>query len=376
MNNLDIIKANLLKKEESLQKYATKSKDAIRLHAKEEDIRPAFFHDVDTIIHSNPYSRYIDKTQVFSFLDNDHISKRVLHVQLVSKIARTIGRCLNLNEDLIEAIALGHDIGHTPIGHVGESILNKISLKELNIPFSHNVQSARTFMNLTKTNLSVQVLDGFLCHNGELLNNVYEPKKKTLEDFLYDYEHASKSLEYSKELVPMTLEGCVVRISDIIAYIGRDIEDAIRLGKLKRDELPTEITEVLGNTNREIVNNVILDIVNNSYGKNAVIMSKKVFDALNLLKNFNYKKIYNKANTEADLAYYETGMNNLFYNLLKDLETNKKESIIYKEFLNGISEDYIANTENKEIVIDFIAGMTDDYFVKMVDSVNKKILTE
>ena len=129
---LEKVKSNFLLKEKNLSKYATRSGDAIRL--KEEDlvneIRPSFYHDTDRIIHSMSYTRYMNKTQVFSFNTNDHISKRIIHVQLVSKIARTIGRSLNLNEDLIEAIALGHDIGHTPLGHPGEAILNEISMRE------------------------------------------------------------------------------------------------------------------------------------------------------------------------------------------------------------------------------------------------------
>ena len=244
----ETIKNNLLIKEEGLSKYATKSSDAIRLKPKKEDIRPPFFHDTDTIIHSNSYARYMDKTQVYSFYNHDHISRRMLHVQLVSKIARTIGRCLNLNEDLIEAMGLGHDIGHTPLGHTGEKFLNEISMKELGIPFMHNLQSVRNYMYLEREgngcNLTIQVLDGMMCHNGEMLENVYEPKPKTKEDFLKDYEESCKSAAYASKIRPMTLEGCVVRISDIIAYIGRDIEDAIILGKLKRSDIPENIKKV------------------------------------------------------------------------------------------------------------------------------------
>ena len=138
--NFDDIKKNLIERENSLSIHATKSTSSIRLKEETSDLRPAFFRDVDRILHSISYTRYMDKTQVFSFKDNDHISKRIVHVQLVSKVARTIGRCLNLNEDLIEAIALGHDIGHTPIGHVGEAILNEISQRELNEYFMHNVR--------------------------------------------------------------------------------------------------------------------------------------------------------------------------------------------------------------------------------------------
>ena len=378
MNTLDTIKNNLLTKEEGLSKYATKSSDAIRLKPKEEDIRPPFFHDTDTIIHSNSYARYMDKTQVYSFYNHDHISRRMLHVQLVSKIARTIGRCLNLNEDLIEAMGLGHDIGHTPLGHTGEKYLNEISMKELGIPFMHNLQSVRNYMYLEKEgkgcNLTIQVLDGMMCHNGEMLENIYEPQPKTKEEFLKDYEESCKSAAYASKIRPMTLEGCVVRISDIIAYIGRDIEDAIILGKLKRSDIPENIKKVLGDNNSEIINSIVLDIVKNSYGKNAIILSKEVFDAVNELKTFNYKNIYDYANTKEDLAYYKEGINKLYYYLLDDLNKNKENSKIYELFLCNMNKDYINNNDNKKIVIDFIAGMTDDYFISELKdiSVNKK----
>lgn len=375
MEVLETVKENLLKREENLSKYATKSSEAIRLYPKNEDIRPAFFHDTDTIIHSNSYARYMDKTQVYSFEEHDHISRRMLHVQLVSKIARTIGRCLNLNEDLIEAIGLGHDIGHTPLGHTGEKFLNEISMKELNIPFMHNLQSVRNYMYIENegngSNLTIQVLDGMMCHNGEMLENVYEPKKKTKEEFLKDFEESSKDYKYAAKIRPMTLEGCVVRISDIIAYIGRDIEDAILLGKLKRSDIPEDIKKVLGDNNRDIINSIVLDIVKNSYGKNAIVLSKEVFEAVNNLKTFNYKNIYDYANTKESLAYYKEGINELYYYLLDDLNKNKEKSKIYEMFLSNMNKDYVNNTENKKIVIDFIAGMTDDYFINLVSQIKK-----
>ena len=164
------VKENMLKIESKLQEYATFDKDAIRMQELEYDIRPNYFRDIDRIIHSLSYSRYIDKTQVFSLKESDHITKRMIHVQLVSKIARTIGRALNLNEDLIEAIALGHDIGHVPFGHTGEAILNEITYKEEKRYFNHNVQSVRTLMMIENhglgENLTIQTLDGILCHNG------------------------------------------------------------------------------------------------------------------------------------------------------------------------------------------------------------------
>lgn len=370
------IKNNFILKETNLSIYATKSSEGIRLYQEnlENDIRPNFYHDIDRIIHALSYTRYIDKTQVFSFNENDHISKRIVHVQLVSKIARTIGRALNLNEDLIEAIALGHDIGHTPIGHTGEKILNEISMRELGCMFNHNIQSVRNYLILENNgkgnNLTIQALDGIMCHNGEMLSNIYEPKLKTKQEFLYEYEKCYTDREILKKVRPMTLEGCVVRISDIIGYIGRDIEDAINLGVLKREEVPNNIKKVLGTTNREIVNTIILDIVTNSLNKPYIKLSDSVYKAIFDLKKFNYENIYNKANTEEELEFYRNGMNMLFKKYLTDLEEENKESEIYNLFINKMDSSYIENTEFKRIVIDYIAGMTDEFFVNAIKNLN------
>ena len=220
MDNLSQAKKNFLLVEDTLSIYATKSSESIRLKKLKEDIRPAFFRDIDKIIHSLSYTRYADKTQVYSFKENDHISKRIIHVQLVSKIARTIGRALRLNTDLIEAIALGHDIGHTPLGHAGESLLNEISLRELNENFMHNIHSVRFYMDVENSgkgiNLSIQTLDGIMCHNGEMLSNKYETMEKDVDEFLREYKESYTDKESFKKYRPMTLEGCVVRISDKI----------------------------------------------------------------------------------------------------------------------------------------------------------------
>ena len=368
------IKNNFILKENSLSPYATKSSDGIRIANEDSksDIRPNFYRDIDRIIHSLSYTRYIDKTQVFSFKQNDHISKRIVHVQLVSKIARTIGRALNLNEDLIEAIALGHDIGHTPIGHTGEKILNEISMRELNEMFNHNIQSVRNYLVLEKNgqgnNLTIQTLDGIMCHNGEMLSNIYYPNPKTKEEFIEEYEKCYTDKEILKKVRPMTLEGCVVRISDIIGYIGRDIEDAINLGVLTREDVPQNIKEVLGTTNKEIVNTIILDIVANSLNKPYIKLSDQVYQAIFDLKEFNYKNIYDKANTKEQLELYNEGMNRLYNKCLEDIKNNNTDSDIYKTLLNGMNEEYIKNTNPKRIVIDYISGMTDEYFI---DKVNK-----
>ena len=253
---------NMRKHNKYLSDYACTDDKVIRFEKESEDFRPGFFRDIDRIIYSLSYVRYMDKTQVFTETKNDHIQKRMIHVQYVSKIARTIGRALNLNEDLIEAAALGHDLGHTPFGHVGERVLNEISKEVGEGYFMHNINSVRNLMfveNYGKgQNISLQVLDGIMCHNGELVSNEYYIKPKTKEDFLKEYFESYKSLEVAKYLRPMTLEGCIVRISDIIAYLGRDIEDGVRMGLVSFEEIPKEIVNVLGKTNREIVNTIIL----------------------------------------------------------------------------------------------------------------------
>ena len=172
-------------------------------------------------------------------------------------------------------------------------------------------------------------------------------------------------------LVPMTLEGCVVRISDIVGYIGRDIEDAIMLGILKKEELPKEITSVLGNSNREIINTIVTDIISNSLNKPYLLLSDDVYKALKDLKNFNYKHIYDKANTKEQIKKYEEMFNFLFQFFLNDLENKNKDSIIYQDFLNNMNEEYRRKTKNTRIVIDYIAGMTDDYFIKQYNVCKK-----
>ena len=373
MKQLAIIKNNFLKIEDTYSPNATKSSEAVRFHPIDDDIRAPFFRDVDRIIHALSYTRYADKTQVYSFKQNDHISERMLHVQLVSKVARTIGRALNLNCDLIEAIALGHDVGHTPLGHTGEALLNEISLRELGEYFAHNIQGVRHYMEVENhgegLNLSVQVLDGIMCHNGEMLSNVYTPVAKTKEEFLREYQEAYHDLKAPSYYHPMTLEGCVVRISDIIGYIGRDIEDAIELGLFERSELPKEITEILGNTNSDIMNTIILDIIENSLDKPYIALSERVYRALFALKKFNGENIYSKSMTKEDIEYYRSGMNQLYHIYLDDIKANRIESVIYTVFLNSQSPRYLKVTDARRKVIDFIAGMTDDMFIREVKRV-------
>ncbi len=370
LQNIEQAKKNFLLIDNNLCEYATKSLEAYRLNKQENDLRTPFFRDVDRIIHALSYTRYSDKTQVYSFKENDHISKRMVHVQLVSKIARTIGRALRLNTDLIEAIALGHDIGHAPLGHFGESVLNEISLREINQYFAHNIQGVRHYMYVENNgkglNLSVQVLDGIMCHNGELLNPIYKPMQKDKEEFLREYKESYTNLEQTKKYSPMTLEGCVVRISDIIAYIGRDIEDSINLDLFERKDLPEEITSVLGSTNREIINTITTNIIEESLDKPYIKMSEKVFNALTKLKQFNYQNIYSKSMSDKEREYYKNGMNKLYKYYLTAIKEKNKSNIIYCIFLNNQDIKYLENTSDERKVLDFIAGMTDELLLSEI----------
>ena len=352
----------------NLSEFATKDSEAIRLvEEKNEDLRPSFFRDIDRVLYSTSYTRYIDKTQVFSFVNNDHISKRIIHVQFVSKIARTIGRALGLNTDLIEAAALGHDLGHVPFGHVGERILNEISLKNNEGYFNHNIESVRVLMELENNgygkNITVQVLDAIMCHNGEFVLGKYTPVKKTKEEFLKEYNDSYNNSEVVKSLRPMTLEGCVVRISDVIGYIGKDIEDAITLGIIKESDIPENIKNILGSTNTQIINTIVNDIIKNSINKPYIEMSKEIFESLIELKKFNYENIYAKANTKEEVEEFEVMFNTLFDKYLNDLKNNNNDSVIYTIYLKSMNQKYIEDTTDARKVIDFIAGMTDDYFL-------------
>ena len=356
----------------TLSRYACKNNKGIRRYPEREkvpdreNIRPVFFHDTDKIIHSNAYSRYIDKTQVFSLFENDHITHRVLHVQLVSKIGRVIGRCLRLNEDLIEAIALGHDLGHVPYGHDGERILHKLCSSGGIGCFCHNAQSVRLLMEVEDKgkglNLSLQVLDGILAHNGELLIKKYEPNHdKTWQIFEAEYKNCFEEENYSKRIVPMTLEGCVVRISDVIGYIGRDIEDAIRLKVIRKIDIPREAQRTLGSSNDKIINTLVRNLVENSYDRDYLAFSEDVFKAFNNLLKFNTKSSYQNKATNTQSHKIENMYEQLFRRHCQDLENNSQDSPIY-ESIHDMDDIYLQNTSDKRMVIDYIAGMTDDFF--------------
>jgi len=349
---------------------AARSKDAVRRFAEERidaGHRQNYAVDSDRILHSLSYTRYIDKTQVFYLVDNDHITHRVLHVQLVSKISRTIGRFLGLNEDLIEAIALGHDLGHCPFGHDGEKYLSELCETHGIGPFQHNLQSVRFMDKIERKgrglNLALQTLDGIMCHDGEIhIPELSPDRDKTFDTF--DEEMARKHEDPAIPLTPMTLEGCVMRMADTIAYVGRDIEDAIRLNLIRRDQLPSACVKLLGSTNGTIVYNLVTDLIRHSYERPAIAFSPTISDALKRLKDFNLTNIYLNTKIKPDSGKIHQLFYVLFNRYLEDLNKQNKASIIFTEYLRGMSEEYLIATTPPEIVRDFIAGMTDQYFLR------------
>ncbi len=355
---------------ERLSPFASLSKEGVRRRGEdgqEEDHRQSFAVDGDRILHSRAYTRYIDKTQVFYMVENDHITHRVLHVQLVSKIARTIGRYLRLNEDLIEAIALGHDIGHPPFGHDGEKVLDALC-RGYGLPsFQHNLQSVRFLEGIERQgkgwNLTLQTLDGIMCHDGEIHNRKLAPQPgKTFADF--DRQGAAKALDRRQELVPMTMEGCVVRFADTIAYIGRDIEDAIELGLIGRDDIPARCQEIFGRTNGSMVYRLVTDLIANGLDAGAIAFSDEVSEGLKELKGFNYERIYLNPAIKKGLAKITDCYRVLFASCLDQFAKQERQAEMYANFLHEQGQEYVEAQQPAIMVRDFIAGMTDAYFLR------------
>ena len=387
------------KKQHKENPYACKDEDIIRRdmeHDKANIWRPAFVRDIEKILHNPYYNRYSDKTQVFSFYKNDDISRRALHVQLVARIARNIGAALNLNESLIEAISLGHDIGHTPFGHAGERMLNTLYYEHTGRFFNHNVHSVRVLDKLVHRNISLQVLDGVLCHNGEMELEEYKPAP--MGDFVaFDkrVEDCYCKEEANRAQIPCTLEGCVMRVSDIIAYLGKDRQDAMRLGIVSGDGVFSNAA--IGTSNAEIINNMIVNLIENSYGKPYLSMSPEYFDAFKMAKKENYALIY--GNDWLEDIYQNTikPMFKMVYEqllrlaltaqrLAENIDGNNEEliqallkscgnNVVVKQYLSYIAEvnrysrifdlrGYLLSDAN-DIVTDYIASMTDDYFIDL-----------
>ena len=357
-----------------LSDYACKNDNAVREYESKYDvdvIRTQYAIDIDKIIHSALYNRGNDKTQVFSFCRNDDITRRSTHVQLVSRIGRTLGKALRLNLDLIEAIAIGHDIGHTPFGHKGEEFLNELYYAHTGRYFNHNVHSVRILQKITNCNLTLQTLDGILCHCGEKAFIKYEPSSvATFAEFNALVEQCYSQEDVIKKLHPSTLEGCVVRISDMIAYIGKDRQDAAKA------KLPTcYASNPLGDNNPDIITNIVADIISNSLDKPYIAMSSDVFTAITDMLAENNTQIYQRE--EVIQPYYTTikPMMELMYDrFLSELTNDDYDSLIYQHYLNGsvvgsfyrhpVKRFVQKDTHNaNDIITDFIASMTDDYFI-------------
>lgn len=356
--------------------YRTQDSDALRRMDRPQDQgslwRPAFVRDTEKILHLPAYNRYAGKTQVFSFRSNDDLSRRGLHVQLVARIARDIGFALGLNCDLIEAIGLGHDLGHTPFGHAGERFLSDVYRERTGRWFFHNVHSVRVMDQLYGRNLSLQTLDGALCHNGEYEQRVFELSGLSSFDEL-DCEIEECRVRGGAaigHLRPMTLEGCVVRISDIIAYVGRDRQDAIEAGLL--DE--SAFDDGLGSKyNSWILTHASVDIIENSYGKNRIEMSDAMFSEIRRAKSENYKKIYRSSGIEGEREEVLGRAFSLMYDyFLHDVMEENRSSFIFRHHIDRIERTlshygriYPWRDDPHQTVVDYIASMTDGYFAEL-----------
>ena len=333
-------------------------------------LRTAFIRDIDKIMHCPYYNRYTDKTQVFSFYKNDDITRRALHVQLVSRIARTIGKALGLNLDLIEAIALGHDIGHTPFGHTGEEFLDELLFEHTGRHFSHNIHSVRVLDQIFPYNISLQTLNGIASHDGEMELLEYFPQTlDNFEDFDNQINACYEDKKNVRKLVPATLEGCVMRISDIIAYLGKDRQDAEKVNVIETDSYEDC---AIGTFNAEIINNLIVNIVENSFGKPYIKMDETHFKALKKAKADNYELIYKNDKIQEDMkSVIKPMMNEMYEALLSDLIAGKKDSPIFKHHIDYVNKAHYKRdipyekTEPNQIVVDYIASMTDDYFIEL-----------
>ena len=374
-NILSRIAYNVDKKETSLlSAFATQNNNATR-KTKEKGLnyRPPFALDRDRIMYSGAFRRYTGKTQVvyFASLLDEQLTSRSLHTISVAQIAKTIGRFLSLNIDLIDAIALGHDLGHPPFGHDGEMFLSEVSQKNGIGSFHHNIQSLRTVDVIAKKgtglNLTFQTRDGILSHNGEVNDEKLEPNSSKTEHDLRDYIQ-NMQVGNLVDTQPCSLEGCVVRITDTIAYIGQDIEDAIRIGLIKREDLPENCVRVLGNSNGQIIETLVNDVVQQSYNKNYVAFSNRVSPALFELKKFNYAKIYKSPKLKVNHQKIKNGFKILFEHYLTELKKSNSDSEIYTHFLNSKHPEYLNNNSHQIIVRDFIAGMTDRYFVHVLSN--------
>ncbi|MCR5761178.1 MAG: HD domain-containing protein [Sphaerochaetaceae bacterium] len=329
-----------------------------------DDVRSPYYRDSTAILHSSPFRRLKHKTQVFFAPSNDHICTRMEHVLHVASIASAICRPLHLNDEIAWAVGLGHDLGHTPFGHIGEKIISSLQIQKGLNGFEHEVNSLRVVTFISPLNLTYAVRDGIVSHCGESFLRTLTPDF-SVKDF--------DSITTKKGIMPSTWEGCVVRLSDQIAYMGRDFEDACRLGIVKASELPELCSKVLGSTNGEIINTLVEDIIDNSVKEGAIGFSEPVFEAVCKMKDFNYRKIYRSPMLDGYEKYFKR-LIKLIYDYLSSLfEQFGTDSEPYAEegnmlaagFYNYIKEKKDAYLEHdgnlQRIVFDYIAGMSDNF---------------
>lgn len=360
--------------EQQLSKFAAKSSTSLGRTVFEEKcpVRTDFERDGNRILYSVDFRRLRHKTQVFFNAKNDHICTRMEHVLYVSSISQTIARTLNLNQDLTNAIALGHDLGHAPFGHSGERALDRCVKKiRSEYGFVHELHSLRVVERLATRisqekinsknglNLTFEVRDGIACHCGEKYDEYFIKN---------DCNKAPDSLTglKSRAQAPYTLEACVVRLVDKIAYVGRDIEDAVRVNLMNINDISKEITKELGNTNGQIINTLVLDLIENSYDKGYISLSKEKGEALSALIKENIKLIYNSDKILRYEKQAENIIEGLFENLINILNDTEKlhrsELKVHKMFQNYINDiSYEESELSVQKVVDFIAGMTDSF---------------
>ncbi len=341
-----------------------------RKTARKADARGPYFRDQTAIIHSTPFRRLKHKTQVFFAPENDHLCTRIEHVLHVATIAAAICKGLNskgwdLSIELAYAAGLGHDLGHAPFGHSGESVLNSKTANG----FCHEIHSLRVVDYLVRhglgLNLTYGVRDAILCHNGERFEQYLQPIQS----------HIKLENKLSSERIPSTWEGCFVRFADKIAYLGRDIEDALAVGIIDRADVPKEISEHLGQSNGEIINSLVIDIIENSAKTSRVGFSDKKYHLLKKLRTFNYDKIYKNQT----ILFYERDcifkLNSLFdyyekyYDEIINDKISNEVAVSFSNYYNNMKEFYKKQDADKNIIlVDYIAGMTDNYAISSYEA--------
>lgn len=332
-----------------------------RTEEKENVFWNPFRRDAQTIVSSKSFARIQDKPQVVYLLPHDHITNRSLHVQAVSLYARTIGEHLGLDSSLIEAIALGHDLGHPPFGHEGEKYLSLLSLEYGIGPFSHALQSCRLAEILEPMNLTLAVLDGFLCHDGGLQDQVVVLDEKESWE-AYEKKRLLREKDEEVNLAPMTQEGLLVKLCDTACYVARDIEDAITLGIIRREDVPDTL---LGKEYHTYLDHIANDILDQKRKNGRIEMSLDVFQSLKTLRSFNFDTIYYHSVLKSESKKIESAYQLLFHKILASWKQKGKESILWTHFLHSKNAEYVEKSSSILLVRDFIAGMTDGYFLRL-----------